>query len=209
MTAYPITADSKFSDLSERALARRIDEYKNDDDFASLVSSYVEELQAIENDTWSVIVDRLLENAEGVQLDVLGRIVGEPRYSDDDDEYRFGIRARIAVNLSQGLRSDIYLVSTMVLYSSGVPADFVITERYPCSVFIEALDVIDYTISRVMGYLRQTRAGGVRLHLIYPTYPTTDSFIWSDNDTSVDSNQGWADALNIDLFGGYFSGVIA
>jgi hypothetical protein len=194
MTAYPITAASERTDLTVRALARRTDDYKRDAIFESLVTSYVDRLRDIEAATWEVVLERLLQNAIGVQLDILGKIVGEPRFSIDDDEYRLGVRCRIAVNLSQGLMSDIRLIASMILWNGGKAADVNIYEYWPGTVMLDCLEVIDGDINHIALYLQQTRSAGIRLQVIYPLVDIDGCFTFSDNDVSEDADTGWGDA---------------
>jgi hypothetical protein len=209
MSEYPIDENSVRDDLTDRALARRTDDYKRDTNFGYLVKSFTDQLQEIENATWEVILERLLDNAEGVQLTVLGKIVGEPRFSADDDEYRVGVRCRIAVNKSQGFRSDIYLVCTMCLRYNNETIDFKIREHYPCTVFVDCADYqFDMSLELIMGYLHDTRSGGVRLQLIYPTRAITNSFTWAEGSTVETDDQCGFDDGNTPGSGGYWAGVI-
>lgn len=64
-------------------------------------------IQRLEDDVLLLRTDRLLDNAEGVQLDRYGEIVGEARLGLVDDDYRAIIRSRIAVNISQGKTDEL------------------------------------------------------------------------------------------------------
>ena len=49
-----------------------------------------------------MLTERALDTAIGVQLDQVGKLVGQPRVSDDDEIYRMYCRARILTNRSKG-----------------------------------------------------------------------------------------------------------
>lgn len=72
-----------------------------------LVAIIVAEIQALENVGYDLIVKRYLVNAEGVQLDVIGLIVGEQRIGLSDDDYRALLYIVIAINHSNGGAADI------------------------------------------------------------------------------------------------------
>jgi len=59
-----------------------------------------------------------IDDSEGVNLDVIGRIVNQPRGGVDDPTYRSYLRGRIAANRSSGTPEDLYSVFA-VLY--GIP----------------------------------------------------------------------------------------
>lgn len=65
-------------------------------------------VQVIENVFFDVIRARFLGHATGVQLDAIGRLVGEDRLGRlDDAVYRKAIRLRIYVNGSSGRPEDL------------------------------------------------------------------------------------------------------
>src|SRR5437879_2909075 len=72
----------------ELALSRLIERWKADvnPNLAAFVSSCAEEVQELENAIWFVIFGRMPDYAEGAQLDMLGRIVGQGRNSLSDDQ---------------------------------------------------------------------------------------------------------------------------
>lgn len=49
----------------------------------------------------------LIEQAAGAQLELLGKIVGQKRYGMNDADYRLWIDARILLNKSRGIESDL------------------------------------------------------------------------------------------------------
>lgn len=49
----------------------------------------------------------LIEQAVGAQLELLGKVVGQKRYGMNDADYRLWIDARILLNKSRGIESDL------------------------------------------------------------------------------------------------------
>jgi hypothetical protein len=72
--------------------------------------------------------------ATGVQLDRLGKLVGQVRNGYVDDVYRRYIRARIAVNRSKGKRADLIKIARLILNDSS--ASLTITRQANATLFI-------------------------------------------------------------------------
>jgi hypothetical protein len=68
----------------------------------------------------------------GIQLDILGVIVGQPRIGVDDPTYRLYLRARAASNRSTGTPEDLYVVFRALL---GVATGFIVTT---CPIGVKA-----------------------------------------------------------------------
>lgn len=66
--------------------------------------------QDVEDATQTLLTLLDIDASEGVQLDVIGRIVGQPRTGVDDPTYRLYLRARILANRSTGTVENIYAV---------------------------------------------------------------------------------------------------
>lgn len=107
------------TDHSDQAMSLVIDEHQGLPAFEAWVRSYVDEVQEVEQAIYDVAYYHLIDNATGVRLDVLGRIVGQPRRGQNDDTYRVYITARIAVNKSRGANSDIRRVAGVLWGPEG------------------------------------------------------------------------------------------
>lgn len=57
----------------------------------------------------------------GVQLDRIGRLVGQPRSGTDDEHYRYYLRARIRANKSSGTPEEIIAVFQAMLGATELP----------------------------------------------------------------------------------------
>lgn len=207
MSTYPITEASASTDVVERGLARRIDVYLAREKFGAWVASYLKGLQELESATWEVILERLLDNAVGPQLDVLGKLVGEPRWTSDDDEYRISIQARIAVNASNGRPQDIEAVAELVLRVAGAGADFHVDEHYPATIVVVADEVIDNDPDRAVLYLDRARGAGIRLQLVYPTVPLEETFAFRHAGAASNGDRGFGHAGS-SAFGGELSAAM-
>ena len=119
------------TDHEEQAYGLFIEQYSERPRLAALLASYTQEIQELEDAIWAVRLGRFLDNAEGAQLDVIGKLVGERRDGRADNVYRVLITAKIRVNWSQGRPNDVIAVVRIVQgtenthrYVSVFPASF-------------------------------------------------------------------------------------
>jgi hypothetical protein len=85
----------------------------------ALLVIYLDQLQQAEDAAWQLATLRFPDTAEGVQLDVLGEIVGQPRNGLEDVDYAPLIRGRIQANRSDGTPPSLYAVALAALSGSG------------------------------------------------------------------------------------------
>lgn len=117
------------TDHVAQAIARLPQQYKGKVLLEGLISAFVGPWQAIEDALIDLRDKRFdLDAAEGVQLDRYGAIIGQPRESLSDADYRARIRLRIVQNLSMGEPDrliDVYadlVDATVVMYQENWPA---------------------------------------------------------------------------------------
>lgn len=144
------------------AAKRTIERWKDKAVFAAIRDVIAEEAQELENVLWNVYLSRFIDDAYGESLNILGRIVGEPRNEHDDPSYRVRIRARIRVNQSFGTPNDILAVLKLLdpsafRYLNVGRMSYVIAMADPPSGFASATEMIDLmteaTKAGVLGYL--------------------------------------------------------
>lgn len=91
--------------------ARVTQQFKDKPNFDALVVLLAQECDGLEQVFFDLMSFYATDTAGGAQLDVIGRIVGEPRNSETDDAvYRRRILARIRANKSSGTPEEIYAV---------------------------------------------------------------------------------------------------
>ena len=103
-------------DHSGKMLARLAEEFRKPR-ISAILTGEAAQYQAIEDAFWQLLVERGVDTAVGNALDVLGRIVGEPRQGALDADYRLRVRARIRVNRSDGTIEDIIEVVRLLIGS--------------------------------------------------------------------------------------------
>ena len=123
----------QITDYEARALDRLAFQFKNKPKIAAILNAISAEVQTLENEIFNVLTKRSIDTGEGVQLDQIGKIVGQSRGGRTDDEYRVALRARIRINLATGTPDEIIAAMKFI-----IPSDLVrLTEIFPAAFLVE------------------------------------------------------------------------
>jgi len=174
-----------------------------------VLTAIATQVQALETAFYDLYTLRRLGDATGEQLDLLGRVVQQPRNGQSDVDYERYIRARIAANNSEGLVSDFNRVARGVLNDATLAITY--TYDYPAGLVMQVVNAeTDATVASILiGFLRDTAAGGVRVQFHFLTDTVANSHTWADaaNHPVSSTLQGWGDVAAPGT-GGYWSSVI-
>jgi Protein of unknown function (DUF2612) len=166
------------SDRKSTALALQVDYFKDKANWGKLLQSYAVEFQAIE-DMWSALqTQRDIDNGSGEQLDVIGRIVGQPRAGFADPAYRLRLKARILLNKCSGTIEEIYAI--FVLLTAGANT-FWLEQVFPASLVLHILEPTTPDITDLAAILQQAKDAGVGAQLHYITTSAATTFTCSDS----------------------------
>lgn len=216
---YTVTADATGGgDGTLRALVSHcqaaadllIAQYQDQPLIRAWLCSYLDRLQDIDTATASLYENALdLDNAAGVHLDLLGRIVREPREGRSDEDYRRALRVRVLVNRSQGRIED--LIGIVDLFEGGDP-EILVREYQPARVHVAVLAPAVNEPAALHVRLRRAKAAGVSLQTItHPGAPDAARvFQLGNGAASVDTSNtttglGWTG----DTRGGYLGHALA
>lgn len=156
---------------------------------AALISSFMREIQTLEDTIWEFLELRTLPLADLPRLKVLGKIVGQPRLSFDEETYRTVIEARGLANVSRGRASDILAVLD-VLLGSG---QYQLTEMGNAVLYVTALQPVDAQgLATVVEILPDVRSAGVGMQFLYS--PDADIARWG---TATWGSDEWASTRNL------------
>lgn len=180
------------TDHVQAGLDLLIQEHKGKPRLEGLITAYLNRVQELENAIWSVIVGRLIDHAIGVQLDALGKLVGQRRDGTSDEVFRTRIRARIAANRSLGRPGD--LIRVALLASALDPSEMFYWELQPATVLVELLELDPAVAPVVVELLHATKGPGIALQLLFTQHRESESFTFSDEDNGdvFDSARGFA-----------------
>lgn len=171
---------TQITDHADRAAARLASKLAGKPRFEALVRALVAPFQSIEDALWQLF-ESDVNTATGAALDVYGRIVGEPRSGETDDElYRRRVRARIMANRSNGTVEDIIRVVKLILVDDE--ARIHIRQIFPASILVEledvaiGADVADIVAAFVSGRTRGAAAAAIGTRVVHSEYDVDDTF---------------------------------
>lgn len=152
-----------------------------------LVANLATPFQSLEAALQQLLTERSIDTAVGAQLDVIGRIVGQPRNSLDDETYRRYCRARIATNKSNGTIENLITVTNLVVYDDD--AYYEIDNQGAAAVVVRINDIsITADLANiVIKFLQDTVSAGVRVIL---EYGISDPNNWFRLDSGPGLDQG-------------------
>ncbi len=182
-------AGELIDDLEERALERLPVQHRGKTNITLMIETHTGPIQDLENVMQDMLTQRSVDTAVGTQLDIIGKIVGQPRDGFDDDDYRRLVRARIAANRSQGTTHDILTVQRGVFPEPE--ASLIITMQFPAAFALRVahLAITDTIASIAAGFLVDTVSAGVRALLEYQYRPDAEMFCFVDG-PGLGFNQG-------------------
>lgn len=146
------------------AQARLTSLFKNSEDLKTLIGLNAKRTQDVEDVLFDLLVKRMLDAAEGEQLDVLGIHVGEDRLGRSDTDYVDALGVRILVNTSKGNEPRLLLIARLF----ADPALLSITDLFPAAMIVNLTDGTG-DVSRLNSLLRDAKSAGVGMTLLQIT----------------------------------------
>ena len=194
----------KNTDHVAEALRRLLFQFRNKLVIEGEVGVVATQLQELENVFFDLLLLRWLDTASGVQLDGLGKIVGELRHGRNDTDYTAALNARIRINRMHSRMEEMILVATLTLNRN-----YTFTEFDPHTLIANldgALLPTDPSADIIALNLFEAKGAGIAFAFIYSEYDDANTFIWSDgNFVQADADRGWADDALTQ--GGYLADV--
>jgi hypothetical protein len=142
-------------------IKRLASQYANSSNLINFISSIVTPIQTIEDATATLNTLRSISTATGVQLDLIGTIVGLARPAGDNDAlYRQKLYGRIKINTSEGQPEQaiqtyqLFTSAPLVLLQDGAGGD--------CSIASQYVPANQAEVDFLLGIMEQVLAGGAR-----------------------------------------------
>lgn len=175
------------------AIARVVEQFKPAERLQALLSALVGPIQEIDDAVWQLYTERWPAVAEGVNLDMLGEIVGQPREGRDDETYRLWIAARVYVNRSTGKGDDTVHVMALI----APDAEVTVTETFPAAYMVEAVGLTPDPVS-IWQILLKVKPAGVQMNFAYSDADPDFLFTFAPSSTLVagDTDKGFGDSTN-------------
>lgn len=169
------------------AVARLLEQFRAGTTMPALVRAFANQAQAAEDALWDVLVLRQLASATGAQLDVLGRVLGQPREGRADADYVLWLRARMLLNLGSGRPEDLLAIFRAVVQgSTGLQLE----EQFPASIVLRIGSASTVDPAQAAAILQLAKAGGVKAVLEAATSIDTTSFAMDPNGAGFDDGTG-------------------
>ncbi len=147
------------------------------------LTALVGPVQTIEGALEQLLEERRLGTAVGVQLDTIGRLVGQARGGLNDADFERYIRARIVANRASGTVDQVLQVIEAVLDDPGATVTIDQAGQYPAAFVVRIRDtVVSAPLAAVLvTFLRLVKAAGVRA-LLEPAMDADASLLYLDID---------------------------
>lgn len=145
----------------EEAISHLIEFFRDGPRNQALLTAILNQVQEAEDAAWQISQAFFLDTAEGDQLDIIGRTVGEPRLDRSDSTFRQAIHTRIAINKSDGSIEDLLNI-TLGVSSTASPET---RSLYPATYEILADNWGTFSQSDAYRLLSLAKPAGVRLLL--------------------------------------------
>jgi len=188
------------------AKALLVEQYKGKPKIEALLASWVDELQEVEDVLFDLFDAFLLDNAVGDQLDFIGKMVGELRKNRSDADYRLFIKARIAINRSNGKPEEILSILRIV---SDADARYFLREYQIASLRLRIEDAVESVAfaNMIHSMASQAKSAAVSLQTQWSLQTLANRFtLSSTNALETSSTQGLANASQ--TTGGHLDGVM-
>lgn len=187
---------SKITNHAEQAIERLASQFRaatmglDDNNIEGLLRDLISPVQDIEDTLWQLFIERTIYTAVGAQLDVIGRILGFPRNTPDDDIYRVYLLGQIKALRSQGTIDDlISLVQTLV---SGTTGQVHLEEYFPAAVviYVDSVVVTPDLAAAMAYFLRIAKTSGVRIILQWSADPQGSLLIFDSTQIGQRLDEG-------------------
>lgn len=155
MSVTPITTHA--SD----ALKKLLEQYKFKPNIKSVIDIYTKQIQDLEDAIQPLFTERAVANAIGVQLDLIGAVVGQAREGNNDDRYRILIHVKIGQNISEG---DIPRIIDVFKLLTGSAYVHLINLNDASIQLMATVDFADQDeVDFIFRNMQKVVAGGVRI----------------------------------------------
>lgn len=160
------------TDHESRAASRLTEQFKDKAAVVALLKTWAAQVQDIEDSVYQLQLQRGLATATGINLDLLGAIVGQPRGGRNDTQYKLWIAGRVLVNKSRGKTPQIIAIAAKLCNGP------VRLREYPPAAFVIYCDrvIVGNDGVEIAKLLKIAKAAGVRMHFVWYDSPTAFRF---------------------------------
>lgn len=172
---------TKKTDHVTEAQGNFIEQFKGKTNLDALMAAWVQQVQDLEDALFEIRDETNIDNAVGVQLDVLGRIVGVDREGRTDADFRVAINARIGLNIGSGTIEEI-LEQIVALGATNI--EFL--DVYPAAFDIEINDAVTNG-SEIANVVNDAKPAAVRASVTW--HESTNPFLFGVSGQGFDQGE--------------------
>lgn len=184
---------TQITDHTVAALARLPQQFKGKPKLEAFISALVDPIQDIENAMWQLLTERAISTAVGSQLDAIGFIVNQERIGLLDADYRRYLRARIAVNRSDGIDDNLIRIARLLVNDTGALIE--IDNQGPATVVVRIRTIaITSAVADLLNVFLQDGAAKSGVRLIVESGTVAESLLFT-----LDTGPGFGEPASIDL----------
>lgn len=142
----------------------------------TLITILMKPFQRFENVAIEVLTGRAVDTAIGVQLDVLGKLVGQARNGLSDDDYRRYIRARIATNRATGKHEELIRIVSLIVSDDTAILKLTREGTATARLVVEEIAITETIADAIFAFLSAAIAAGVRIVITWGESPFNQLF---------------------------------
>lgn len=173
-----VTFDETPVDHEALALNRLVQQFKTKPNMIKLVRAFTRPMRDLEQAFVDIVVKRYLENAEGHQLQMLARLVGQTILDGLSDEVlKRYVRARILANRSSGMAEEIIKITRLVVNDADTRVKVRTVGNATAAVELEN-NPTNFDIGTILyrDFLSKAVGVGIRITLSWWQYDETEMF---------------------------------
>lgn len=174
------------------AKARLIEQFKSQPNMVALVGIFAKQVQDLEAADIQLKTLNTIADSFGVQLDNLGKLLGETRGGFDDVTYRLHLQARVFLNKGSGTIPEILTMFAKIL--ENTPGVVLQLEEQPPAAFAlhtENSAALDTTLAPYMAkFLSQARGAGIRSIFQWTEVDPSQTFTFFDDPIGLGFDDG-------------------
>lgn len=149
--------------LVDEAESLLLYQFKDAPRLRGLVRSLIMSLQFIADDIAALSDGIHIDTASGNLLDILGRIVGQPRSGMSDDDFKTWLKIRIKLNRCNGTPEELLTILELLL---GKNYSITLTEYQPNDAVFVLFDALSISPETVFSLIKTASSPGLRHHFI-------------------------------------------
>lgn len=151
-----------------------LEQFKGLTNWPKVLTAFLDQIQDLEDMFSDLIGISNIDDAEGDQQDVLGKIVGEARQGRSDADYTPFIKGRVLVNRSYGTSENI--IELLTVLNTGT--EVVFTPLQPAAYTAYMLQAVasEDVAEQYAEMMQEATMAGVNGQLLYSAVPEDERF---------------------------------